>query len=428
MRQFWAGAVRNPAYWIFWGLLAIYHADGRAHPEVDCVPAPFAAWSLVHTGSLDVGHYEGLKPYHSAACLRTLSDGRVVPQRSPGSAIAVLPLIAPVALIRDDPPSNGTMDVLGKSAGAIHVAAAGAIFFLICRRLAPAGAWPATVLFGLGTCLYSVAAQAIWVHGPATFWLTLALYLMVRAERATWMLPFLAGLCLGMAVLCRPTAALFPLASGAAWLLTRDRRVVPLTLGGSIPVAYLLALNWYQFGSPLVGGYGAEAGIAPPPFWLAFTGLLVAPSRGLFVYSPALLLIPMGIWGIRRPHRALLLCWTAAAAATVVLFARWHDWRGGWCYGPRFLCEALPILALLFAIAYDRVTARSFRIAAWALVALSVSLHFLGIYGGREYEAWQCRHDPANRPDDPHGRCLFELHDTQIGAHANGLLRKLKDP
>ena len=47
------------------------------------------------------------------------------------------------------------------------------------------------------------------------------------------------------------------------------------------------------------------------------------------------------------------------------------------------------------------------------LVALSVAIHLLGLYGyGRGYAEWQQRHDRADE-----GRCLFELHDTQIEAH-----------
>jgi hypothetical protein len=429
----WSAYVRSPAVWVFWGLMAVYVGDTRARAEVDCIPAPYAAWAVVRTGSLDVSGYPDLLPYHESG-LKRLPDGRVVPQRTPGSVFATVPVILPFALTREHPPTPGTMHALGKAAAAIHVAAAGAVFFLLCRRLAPSAAWPATVLFALGSCLFSVAAQASWVHGPATFYLTAALYLVVRSAVGGWWLPLVAGGCLGMAVLNRPPTALFAVATGLALIVRRDWRVIPVTLGGLGPVAYMLWLNWSHFGSPLVGGYGTEVQLDPPPLWVGLGGLLVAPSRGLFVYSPPLLLIPLGFLALRtptdaqRPHRPLLLLWAAAAAGTVVVYARWNDWPGGWCYGPRFLCETYPVLCLLFAVGVDRVRATGFRIGVWGLVGAAVVIHIVGVFGGRGYAAWQERHDRTATSDDPHGRRMFDLSDTQIAAHARGLWDQLAGP
>jgi hypothetical protein len=155
--------------------------------------------------------------------------------------------------------------------------------------------------------------------------------------------------------------------------------------------------------------------------------LLAAPSRGVLVYSPALLLVPLGavvLW--RRPpehgrlRRDLVLAWLATAAGTIVYYARWHAWAGGWCYGPRFLCEMMPALCLAFALAYSHFQARWQQSAAQALVALSVAVHVVGLFGYPGYPAWCERH---TLPDQ--GRCLFELHDTQIEAHTRSCIQKL---
>jgi hypothetical protein len=412
----WAGPIG-----VFLGCLAVYLANGRAQAEVDCLAAPYAAWSLVRHGSLDLRPYPEMRP-----CLglhvQQNADGSWVSQRPIGSTLAAFPFVAPVALFREQPPEPNVMMYLGKLAGAFAAAGAAAVFFVLCRRFAPGACVPATVLFALGTCLWSVASQALWTHGPAVFWVCCALALLlppggeVSGRRA-----LAAGLALGLAVLTRQTTVFFALASGAALLLGRHwRAAAALALGGAGPAALLLLLNWSHFGHPTLGGYAADNWHDAPPWWLGLGGLLVAPSRGLLVYSPALLLAPLGLGALRRLPgcRLMLLAWTVAAAGTVVFYARWHDWRGGWCYGPRFLCEALPILCLLFALSYARLRV-GWRRAAAGLVATSVLIHLAGVTGRSAHVAWQTRHE---QPDQ--GRCLFEVRDTQIEAHARAALRK----
>ncbi len=406
------------------GLLALYHANGRPHPEADCMPAPYAAWALLRHGSLDLRRYPEMGSY-LGSCVQELPDGSWASRYPPGSTLAMLPFVAPLAVFRG-PLSPANMIALGKLAAACYVAAAGGLFFLVCRQLASPARWPATILLALGTCLCSVASQAIWMHGPATFWVCLALYLLLRRAAPTPAAAWLAGLALGMAVITRPTTAFVALATGLALLAHREvRRSAWLALGGALPVAGLCLLNQVQFGHPILGGYAGEYQSASPPLWLGLTGLLAAPSRGALVYSPALLLVPFGAVALcrrRAPctglHRSLLLAWLAAAGLTLLYYARWHDWKGGWCYGPRFLCEIMPLLCLVFAVGYERLGA-GWRRCAVGLVGLSVAVHLVGLFGYSGYEAWHKRHDFSDQ-----GRCLFALRDTQIEAHARATLRK----
>src|SRR4029453_11634424 len=100
------------------------------------------------------------------------------------------------------------------------------------------------------------------------------------------------------------------------------------------PAVLLVWPNGSHFGHVTLGGYAADNWHETPPWWLGLGGLLGAPSRGLLIYSPALLLAPLGLGALRRLSncRLMLLAWTAAGLGTVIFYARWHDWRGGWCY------------------------------------------------------------------------------------------------
>jgi hypothetical protein len=408
------------SFCLFWGCLIVYHLNGRPHAGYDTVAAPYTAWAMIRHGSLDLHHYADLERFVGTA-VYAMPDGQWVSFRPPGTPLAVVPFVAPLALFREEPLGITTMHHLGKLAAAIHLAAAAVLFYWMCRRLVPSAAWPATILFAFGTSLYSVASQAIWQHGPATFWLTLALYLLTDFTKEMGVRRgLLVGLMLGMAILNRPPTVFFLAATGFVFLCQRRwRGLGGLTLGSAVLLVLYAAFNYHFFGDPFRGGYASDNWEMPTPFWVGFGGLLIAPSRGLLVYSPALLLVPWGVWrllsGTARPEqtpRLLLLGWLGASVATLLLFAKWHDWPGGWCYGPRFLCETMPLCCLLFGYAYAALSARWLRGGAVALVTLSVYLHAVGIFGHSAETDWCERHA---KPDQ--GRCLFELRDTQIEAY-----------
>lgn len=426
--------MRPPVLLLIFGFLAVYLCNGRPHPESDCVPAPYTAWSIVRHGSFDLRYYPELERF-LGTCIMKLPGGAWVTRYPPGSAIAAVPFVAPFAILHAQPPSGNTMLMIGKLAAALAVACAATLFFLICRRLVPKAVWPATLLFAFGTCLYSVASQALWMHGPATLWLCCALYFLVREELSARD-AMLAGLALGFAVFTRPTTAFFAMATWLTLLAQRRWRGLGwLTLGGAIPLVFICLLNWMQFGNAIKGGYVYDHWDSPPPLWLGLSGLIIAPSRGVFIYSPALLLLPWGIARLLRfakpaedspedsqgrlwrASRGLVIAWLLAAVVTLVFYAHWWDWSGEWCYGPRLLCETMPVLCLVVGLGFEKLRPALGRRIAWGLISLSIAIHFIGIFGNKGAAAWHERH---TREDQ--GRSLFELHDTQIGQHAISLI------
>ena len=70
---------------VFTICLAVYFANPRPQPEVDCVAPPYEAWSLVRRGSLELQRYrclENLVGYH----ILELPGGTWVSRRPPGTA------------------------------------------------------------------------------------------------------------------------------------------------------------------------------------------------------------------------------------------------------------------------------------------------------------------------------------------------------
>jgi hypothetical protein len=281
------------------------------------------------------------------------------------------------------------------------------------------------VLLAFGTSMYSIGGMAIWTHGPAAFWLTVALYLLLLPAPSA-RTGLAAGLALGAAVLIRGTTGLFAAAAvtGLVWQ-RRWRPLLAVLLGMLPPLAGLFLYNRAYMGDALLGGYAQDNWHTKTPLGLGLGGLLLAPSRGLLIYTPAFLLVPLGLRALLRgpaqatpEQRAMILLWFAATGATVFFYARWWCWWGGWCFGPRFLCECAPLLCLLVAFAVASLRSAAARRGAAALIALSIVVHIAGVFG--HTDVWNSRHEG---PIPVVSRRMFELHDTQIEASIRHMLK-----
>ncbi|MFA6392165.1 MAG: hypothetical protein WCW66_05495, partial [Patescibacteria group bacterium] len=133
--------------------------------------------------------------------------------------------------------------------------------------------------------------------------------------------------------------------------------------GITIPIALLALYNTYYFGLPWVTGYGCESYINTGvqcaegyynPLFEGLGGLLISPSRGLFIYTPFLL---FSVWGAvviwrKKNHLdeySLLLRYLLFGVVIYLLItSKWMAWFGGTTYGPRMLVDIAPILMLMF--------------------------------------------------------------------------------
>jgi hypothetical protein len=411
---------------VFLGCLLVYHLNGKPQCEVDCVIAPFAAWSIAQHGSFDLRpHSERLSRYSDNE-IKVVRDGSWIPFRPPGAALATLPFVAPLAWVLSEPPGDLAMMQLGKLAASIQVALSAVVFFFLVRRLAPGAAVPATILYALGTSAWSVASQAIWAHGPAMLGVVTGLSLLLpaagqrlRAHGAAW-----AGLALGWAVLARPTTIFFVLGSLLALVLARRwRPTIAFALAAGVPIGALFLYQGHYFGDPIHGGYGSESWSDRAPMWLSLSGLLLAPSRGLLVYSPALLLALPGlavVWRTGLWTCRLLGCWLGAFLATLLCYARWPCWWAGWSFGPRFFCETMPFLCLLVALALAACRHTWQRRLASGLIGLSILVHALGVFGHSAHGEWHKRHEGS-----VYGLGMFTLGDSQIESCGRDIAGKL---
>jgi len=387
--------------------MGAYLANGRLFPPAgDDVPNRLIPFSILGFGTLTLDPFReqvNADPAHYYVQERRSSMVSLYPV---GAAIVALPVYVPCyAWLRarghDSPAWLFAASKLAEKLAAATIAAVSAalLFLLLRRRVGAKVAAAITLAFGLGSGMWVIASQQLWQHGPGVLCILLGMLLLPRqapagtagaddgiaATARPAVQAAAAGLALGLAFAVRPQNVFF-LAAGALYLALRagdpgQRRcsLLGFALAGMAPVAAALAYNLYYYRT-LIGGYSLVAAHLQPRMVLqGLAGLLLSPNRGLLAFSPAALL---GMWGLavafRRWRGELLLAtFGAAAVLDLLLHASTTTWSGGGSFGPRYLTEALPVLALAAGLTAPSLP-RWGRAGALLLVLVSVLVEIDG--------------------------------------------------
>ncbi|MCK9630605.1 MAG: tetratricopeptide repeat protein [Methanoregula sp.] len=268
-------------------------------------------------------------------------------------------------------------------------------FYLVVIRFVPRKiAILSTLVFAFATSTWSIGSQALWQHGMVELLLLLILYAIIRNEENPSPIWFIiAGILSGLLVFCRPPDALLiiPVLGYVFWK-NRTQSIyylVPAILSG-LP---FLAYNWYFFGT-ISGGYIQNLGRfgLSPEVLANFAGLFLSPNKGLFVFSPVLILAVFGYFrsgSIGNRNLSLLLRWFGPVLILeTAMYAFFYDWGGGYAYGPRFLTSLVPVLCIYVAL-FLSYTAALFRAGMYDylkagaiafLVVVSVAIQFIGVF------------------------------------------------
>jgi len=240
----------------------------------------------------------------------------------------------------------------------IGASISGAVFAMLSFGLAsPAWGW-ATAFFGhamAGSCLFIAFAIIIFLNQNPP-----------NKLRDT-LLGFLAGAVLSWAVVVEFPSAIplavimvFGISKATKWDKKRAVRVLlSATIGGIIFVTPLLIYNFVAFDSPFAIGYNHYShgqfpemkkglvGITYPHPWALFM-ILFSPYRGVFWFSPILIIAPIGIYYLwRRPDgRGIALTITIISVYYPLLNSSFYYWHAGWSTGPRYITPMLPFFCL----------------------------------------------------------------------------------
>ena len=341
----------------------------------------------------------------------SVKDGRYYPNKAPGLSFAAVPAYAALKLVRGG--AEGVSDRAGifflrllvcMVAGAI---AAERMRRILLRRYGPPLALAGATILALGTIMWPYSTLFM-SHGPAAAALVACWYYLDRARehpdspapvrrgRMPHVLELvevargnyaLAGFFAGMALLFEYTSAVGLLALAAYGLAgaRHKGRAAIHALAGFLPFA--LALGLYHraaFGSAFATGYAylvnptfqawhgrGFLGVGAPSLG-ALVASFVAPSRGLFAYSPFLALALPGLWLLWQRDRALAMLSGSALVLYGAFTASYTFEAWGWTVGPRHITPLAAFLTPPAMEAAEWLRARGLGLFAAALALASI--------------------------------------------------------
>lgn len=370
----------------------------------DVLPNTLFAWTLVRSGNVDYDEFASgvsgterpdqldRNAYFFRGCSQLPSNVRVfttTPRSAggpppplpgehvcsifpPGVAILALPVLVPAVFAGVSPSDATALLLLGHLVAAILEAIVALLLWAVFGRFVSAR-WSVglVLLYVLATSVRTVASQALWQHAGVHLGIALALWLVLDERPASARRSFLAGLAIGVGTVARQTTAVV-----LAGIVSR-RTFLRAIAGFGIGIIPLLAYNAFAFGNAFEQGYGSKP--FDTPVLTGLYGLLLSPSRGLFVYAPYLLFAVAALvlaWRARGEVAARLRGFGIAGLATLVLYATYTEWWGGRVFGARFLDDLAPILfaALAWGIGRGVLDRPRWRRLFWIAAGWSLLL------------------------------------------------------
>lgn len=300
----------------------------------------------------------------------------------PGFAVAAIGL--EVAAVPLDSPAGWLISswvACASSLAIITALGAAALFAWLARRVPPRVALLTTVALFLGAAPLPYATM-MFSHSLVVGCLAIALWALDRepvpnpnAEARVGTTParcfwrgnrfnLLAGFACGWALASEYTAGLVIVGMTAIFLWGQRRRLAAFGLAALPPLLLIPAYSWACLGTPFALPYSYQASfpemkeglyaIKWPDATTAFN-LLFSTERGLFFWSPFLLLAGVGYFKLfEKPSRWLWLCYSLPLLQILVISGRVWDWPAGPTLGPRYLAPMLPLLALPCALGFQR--------------------------------------------------------------------------
>jgi len=258
-----------------------------------------------------------------------------------------------------------------------------------------------------GTQVWSTASRVMWSHTWFIFLGGLAAYYLLgretgRTKRAN---PIALATTVSWMYFVRPTGAISIICVTVYTFLFCRKGFIYYALTGLVWFTGFVVYSWFTFGT-LIPDYYLDSRISFNSIATTLPAVLISPSRGLFIFVPALTFVfylLIRYW-TTIPYARLAILSLSIVAIQTVLVTLWPMWWGGFSYGPRLLADALPwlvLLAILGCAARLRSAGKFSRAeiaTALSLLALSIAINGRGAISQATAE-WNREVDIDSHPE-----------------------------
>ena len=237
-----------------------------------------------------------------------------------------------------------------------------------------------------GTNFFHYATyDSVFSHAYSFFLFSAFLYTVQRMYAEAWGRYFLAGGVLaGLIIITRPTNGLwllFGLLYGVDSLPAFSDRL-SFWKGHAVNVLYgvlscagvisLQLLYWKLItGHFVVFSYRGEYFNFAAPEIL---NVLFSVRKGLFFWSPILLLVVPGLFYVRKGAREFFTPILFFLPINIYVISSWHSWFYGGSFGHRAFIESLPLFAICFCSLYEGLSSFLWKRCMIILSLLCVTL------------------------------------------------------
>lgn len=418
---------------IFLFFFVIYNLNFRNIPSGDTLPASLIPFAILDSGT---PYLDNFIPFFDIGHLNTYfllnSHNHFISFFPIVTPVLITPLyVIPYMIMKFygegfsiyDPHLYLIIAIMEKISASIIASLACIFVFLIVKKLFNDKiAWISTITFGLATNTWTTSSQALWQHGMVELLLAAMIYLVLLIEqRDSIKNTILLGLVSGLFIFNRPPDSVLLIPIIFYVFFVKRKAVLYYCVSLVLSSIPFVLYNIYMLDS-LFGGYNNNMNILVigTSTLLNTLGLLFSPNRGLFVYSPILIISLLGMYRVsaieNRNIRTFLYLFLVSLLLNILVYASFNThWWGGWCYGPRFLSGMLPIIIIYIAVFLNyvetNVSPSQKKISTYVFILLFGISFFIQIVGSFYYPngGW----DAVPNIDD-HTERLWKWDDSQI--------------
>jgi len=281
------------------------------------------------------------------------------------------------------------------------------------------------IIFGLGTMIFAFATTT-YHHAIANFFAFMCFYLILKMKQENKFSNknfFIAGLCGGFAITCEYSTSIVIFACIIIILVLKKwKQLIPFLLGFLIAISLLFMYNYSIFSNILDVGYNHldekifftnkkilpvifindyAQGFIPIHFiktefmslfslakFKVILRLLFYPFRGLFFYSPVLLLFLVGLLYMHKKYKLETNLIIFIFTLFLIYNSQMYEWGGASSFGPRFLYPIIPFLILSLTFCFKKIKLKFILL----LAIISIIINLIGM------QVLTCEHHADDLP------------------------------